>query len=172
MKAKKPEEIDRVRESIQCPSLILRKPAWLPIEAAFDSFDDAAADEPVAEPHDHAPVPTSYAKGTGRRMSFVAFPSPRRSGGGLPRRSSGQGTAGGDARKRYRRKGRRSAARRGHQGRSGAADPDADSSRRNTGLVQLDHLCPRQRICGEMDRRYRRPGEEGSGARDNRHAGA
>ncbi len=44
-----------------------------PVEAAFDSFDDAAADEPVPEPHDHAPVSTSHAKGTGRRISFMAF---------------------------------------------------------------------------------------------------
>jgi RND family efflux transporter MFP subunit len=42
-------------------------------EPAFDSFDDAAADEPMAEPHDHAPVSTAYAKGTGPRISFVAF---------------------------------------------------------------------------------------------------
>jgi RND family efflux transporter MFP subunit len=39
---------------------------------AFDSFDDSAADELVAEPHDHAPVSAAYAKGTGRRISFVA----------------------------------------------------------------------------------------------------
>ncbi len=44
-----------------------------PAEAAFDSFDDAAADEPVPEPHEHPPVSTAYAKGTGRRVSFAAF---------------------------------------------------------------------------------------------------
>jgi RND family efflux transporter MFP subunit len=44
----------------------------LPAEQAFDSFDDSAADEPVAEPHEHAAVSTAYAKGTGRSMSFVA----------------------------------------------------------------------------------------------------
>jgi RND family efflux transporter MFP subunit len=39
---------------------------------AFDSFDDSAADELVPEPHEHAPISTAYAKGTGRRISFVA----------------------------------------------------------------------------------------------------
>jgi RND family efflux transporter MFP subunit len=44
-----------------------------PVEPAFDSFDDAAADEPVPEPHEHAPVSTAYAKGTSRRISFAAL---------------------------------------------------------------------------------------------------
>jgi RND family efflux transporter MFP subunit len=39
---------------------------------AFDSFDDSAADTPVPQPHDHAPIPTAYAKGTGGRISFAA----------------------------------------------------------------------------------------------------
>jgi RND family efflux transporter MFP subunit len=43
-----------------------------PIEPTFDSFDDSAQCEPVPEPHEHAPVSTTYAKGTGRRISFVA----------------------------------------------------------------------------------------------------
>jgi RND family efflux transporter MFP subunit len=48
-------------------------PAHHAAEPAFDSFDDAAADEPVAEPHEHPPVPTTYAKGTGRSISITAF---------------------------------------------------------------------------------------------------
>ena len=43
-----------------------------PAEPTFDSFDDAAADEPVPPHHEHIPVSTAYAKGTGRRMRFAA----------------------------------------------------------------------------------------------------
>jgi RND family efflux transporter MFP subunit len=43
-----------------------------PVEPAFDSFDDSAADEIVPEPHEHAPVATTYTKGTGRRIRFAA----------------------------------------------------------------------------------------------------
>ena len=43
-----------------------------PVEPAFDSFDDAASDDPVPEHHAHVPVSSGYAKGTGRRMKFVA----------------------------------------------------------------------------------------------------
>ncbi len=44
-----------------------------PPEPAFDSFDDSAADDPVPQPHGHAPVATTYKKGTGRRIRFAAF---------------------------------------------------------------------------------------------------
>ncbi len=44
-----------------------------PPEPAFDSFDDSAADDPVPQPHGHAPVSTAYAKGTGHRIRFAAF---------------------------------------------------------------------------------------------------
>jgi RND family efflux transporter MFP subunit len=40
---------------------------------AFDSFDDSAADVPVPQPHEHAPISTSHKKGTGRRIGLTAF---------------------------------------------------------------------------------------------------
>ncbi|HLK82848.1 MAG TPA: efflux RND transporter periplasmic adaptor subunit [Xanthobacteraceae bacterium] len=43
-----------------------------PVEPTFDSFDDSAADETVAQPHNHVPISTAYAKGTGRRIRFAA----------------------------------------------------------------------------------------------------
>jgi RND family efflux transporter MFP subunit len=43
-----------------------------PVEPAFDSFDEAAADDPVPQHHDHVPVSTVYTKGTGRKMRFAA----------------------------------------------------------------------------------------------------
>jgi RND family efflux transporter MFP subunit len=50
-----------------------KPPAGSSTGPAFDSFDDAAADAPVPEPHDHAPVSTDYGKGTSRRIGFTAF---------------------------------------------------------------------------------------------------
>jgi RND family efflux transporter MFP subunit len=44
-----------------------------PIEPTFDSLDDSTADEVAAQPHAHAPISTTYAKGTGRRIRFAAF---------------------------------------------------------------------------------------------------
>jgi RND family efflux transporter MFP subunit len=43
-----------------------------PGEPAFDSFDEAASDEPVRQHHEHVAVSTGYAKGTGRKMRFTA----------------------------------------------------------------------------------------------------
>jgi RND family efflux transporter MFP subunit len=43
-----------------------------PAEAAFDSFDEAASDDPAPQQHHHVPVSTGYAKGTARRMKFAA----------------------------------------------------------------------------------------------------
>jgi membrane fusion protein, multidrug efflux system len=43
-----------------------------PVEPAFDSFDDAASDDPAPQHHEHVRVPTTYGKGTGRWMRFAA----------------------------------------------------------------------------------------------------
>jgi RND family efflux transporter MFP subunit len=51
-----------------------------PVEPTFDSFDDSRADSfddstaepPAPKPDDHVPISTAYAKGTGRRIRFVA----------------------------------------------------------------------------------------------------
>jgi RND family efflux transporter MFP subunit len=44
-----------------------------PDTAAFDAFDDTAADDPAPQPHGHVPVSTAYARGTGLGISVTAF---------------------------------------------------------------------------------------------------
>ena len=133
-----------------------------------------AADEPVPQHHEHIPVSTGYAKGTGRRLRFAAATLAIGARGGVLRRSrSIKGREEVDAGE-PRRPQRAEEPPPVEVMKVDLAPPTQVLTLPGEarGWYTFDHLCAGQRVCGEMDRRHRGPGEEGSGAGHDRYAGA
>ena len=134
----------------------------------FDGYDDVA--EGITEPHSHAAIPTSFAKGTGRRLAASALLLTVGLGGAYFYVNSIKAKDRAELAAATEAKVKQPPMVEAVTVTQVPAQPAAKAARRNRGLVSIQDLRTGQRIHHEVVCRYRRQGEEGSGSRDYRHA--